>query len=193
MTYGAFARFIVEECKAAATTSGAAPGAWVEAANAKLFEEGERIGRRLVDEFVAVDAESRGLAARGAAPCDSVPRAVDVIAQRALPYYLGVDPQSVSVIVDRAALATAAPGAPQTLDIRLDESPLGAFVQLPRALKEARLWYSNMVCGAIAGALRMLDFPGTCAVYFVADKMCGDAETRIRVKYTPPPPPAGKK
>ena len=38
----------------------------------------------------------------------------------------------------------------------LDENPLSEFAELPRDAKEGGLWFSNVLCGVIRGALEMV-------------------------------------
>lgn len=46
------------------------------------------------------------------------------------------------------------PGSYFTLT--LDENPLAEFVELPEAAIEGGLWYSNVLCGVLRGALEMV-------------------------------------
>jgi trafficking protein particle complex subunit 3 len=46
------------------------------------------------------------------------------------------------------------PGAFFTLT--LEENPLAEFVELPEAALEGGLWYSNVLCGVLRGALEMV-------------------------------------
>lgn len=57
--------------------------------------------------------------------------------------------------------AAAAPGAqtlpqPSEFVLTLDENPLAEFAELPRDAREGGLWFSNVLCGVIRGALEMV-------------------------------------
>jgi trafficking protein particle complex subunit 3 len=60
----------------------------------------------------------------------------------------------------------------------LDENPLQEFVELPDAMQE--LWYSNVYCGVIRGALEMVHLQ--VETHFVGDVLRGDPTSEIRVK-----------
>ena len=47
-----------------------------------------------------------------------------------------------------------APGASFTLTF--DENPLAEFVELPEEALEGGLWFSNVLCGVLRGALEMV-------------------------------------
>lgn len=58
--------------------------------------------------------------------------------------------------------ANANSGLPQPSEFVLsfDENPLAEFAELPRDAQEGGLWFSNVLCGVIRGALEMVS-PGT--------------------------------
>ena len=61
----------------------------------------------------------------------------------------------------------------------LRENPLADFVILPAAYSN-KLWYSNILCGVIRGALEMLNMK--VHVYFKRDILRGHDCTEIRVE-----------
>lgn len=46
-------------------------------------------------------------------------------------------------------------GVGSTFTLTLDENPLAEFVELPEDVLEGGLWFSNVLCGVIRGALEM--------------------------------------
>lgn len=46
--------------------------------------------------------------------------------------------------------------AGSSFTLTLDENPLAEFVELPEEVLEGGLWFSNVLCGVIRGALEMV-------------------------------------
>jgi len=64
--------------------------------------------------------------------------------------------------------------------LTLDENPLAEFVELPEEALEGGLWFSNVLCGVLRGALEMIQIRVTAE--FVSDVLRGDEKTEIRVR-----------
>lgn len=82
--------------------------------------------------------------------------------------YLGITPSLIFSTED---------GCEFTL--HLDDNPLAVFVELPKNLIRT-LWYSNILCGVIRGALEMINIK--VETFFISDTLNGDAATEIKVK-----------
>lgn len=61
----------------------------------------------------------------------------------------------------------------------LDENPVTDFVELPE--EYSKLWYSNLICGVIRGALEMVQLKVECKQ--VRCTLKGDDNDEIRVVY----------
>lgn len=56
--------------------------------------------------------------------------------------------------------AAAQANAGSSFTLTLDENPLAEFVELPEEVLEGGLWFSNILCGVIRGALEMVSDHG---------------------------------
>eukprot|EP00796_Vickermania_ingenoplastis_P007591 gene7591-5352_t len=133
----------------------------LELVNQQLEESGRRIGARLIEEY----------SVRSGAPrCHSCSQATESVGLIGLKMFLGTN-----------AEVTALKGHQDTYSIVLDENPLAMFVELPEGPMRRKLWYSNILCGVIAGALAMVGFQAE--VRFAQDKLRGDPKDEIVIRY----------
>jgi hypothetical protein len=185
MTYGSFVRFTVEQARA-----GCPDASWAQGVNETLRAMGHRMGERLVDDFFIRDAEmsnrSQQLGPQGI--CSTLRAVVEALARRALPMFLGMGENDIRVEEAPTDPSRDAPGTSAYDLVFVRETPLTTFVELPKQLREAGIWYSNVICGAIEGAVRMLEYPvGGVRANFVSDRLVTPGgDTRIRIQYTKP-------
>ena len=92
---------------------------------------------------------------------------MEAVAGPALRSFLGVS----GVLENWNAEGTA-------VTLRLPDNPLADFIELPPAYSELR--YSNVLCGAIRGALEMVSVRAEAR--FIKDVLNGDDATEIRVQ-----------
>ncbi len=158
LTYGAFVHRLIKDDGATSSSSGSGENA--EEVNALLDKMGYNIGCRMVDEFFA-KAPQQGL-------CRDLNDTAKVIGEQAFKMFLGVTAEVANFDGEKKAFS---------LIIR--ENPLADFVILPAAYAN-KLWYSNILCGVIRGALEMLNMRVAC--YFRKDILRGHDCTEIRVE-----------
>ncbi|KAK4879850.1 hypothetical protein RN001_007996 [Aquatica leii] len=126
--------------------------------NKQLERLGYNMGIRLVEDFLAKTSSGR---------CLDLKDTADKI-QSAFRMYLGVQPN----------VANWSPAGDEFSFI-LDSNPLTDLVELPEDLKSLR--YCNIICGAIRGALEMVQLD--IQSWIVQDQLKGDSNTEIRVKF----------
>lgn len=126
--------------------------------NRQLDSIGYNMGVRLIDDFLAKSKINH---------CSNFTETADVIAKVAFKMFLGV-------------LATVGPWSQdkKTFGLVFDDNPLAEFAELPEDCKA--LWYSNVLCGVIRGALEMVNMKVECR--FVKDRLRGDEHNEIQVK-----------
>ena len=130
-----------------------------EKVNSKLFQMGYNIGVRLIEDFLARTALPR---------CKDLVVTSEVISKCAFKIFLNISPNVTNWSASKDAFS-----------LIIDNNPLSDFVELPQdALRQ--LWYSNILCGVLKGALLMVQLD--CDVFFVSDILRNDPQTEIRVK-----------
>jgi hypothetical protein len=79
------------------------------------------------------------------------------MAQVAFKTFLNITP---TITFPPASTQSANPSLPQPSEFSLilEENPLSEFAELPRDAREGGLWFSNVLCGVIRGALEMVSF-----------------------------------
>ena len=127
--------------------------------NDSLFSMGYNIGVRLIEDFLARTALPR---------CPNMVMTSEVISKIAFKIFLNITP-----LVDNWN------SNKDSFSLILVENPLAEFVELPQDARK-QLWYSNIICGVLKGALEMVQLD--CDVNFVSDVLRGDASTEIKVK-----------
>ncbi|CCW71759.1 unnamed protein product [Phytomonas sp. Hart1] len=152
ISYGALVRQMIDDLPQADD---------VEAVNQQLEAVGQRIGARLVEEFSMRS---------GAAPCRSFAQAAESVAWVGFRMFLNLSAE-VAPVKDSA----------DAFSITFYDNPLALFVELPPGPLSGQLWYSNILCGAIAGALTIVGF--RCEVRFVCDKLRGDPKNEITIHF----------
>ncbi|XP_055491764.1 trafficking protein particle complex subunit 3-like isoform X1 [Leucoraja erinacea] len=102
--------------------------------NKELDKMGQNIGSRLVEDFLARSSITQ---------CRNFRETADVIAKIAFKMYLGV-----------TARVTFWTLAGDDCSIFLEKNPLMDYAEVPN--KHSSLLYSNMICGILRGALKMV-------------------------------------
>lgn len=136
----------------------------VDEVNRALETMGYNMGTRMVDEFFARQPPS------SQAPCPNFKYMTDVVSKQALKMFLNMVAETRNVDKDG-----------RVCDFIFKENPLAEYVVIPPVCREStKLWYSNVYCGILRGALEMINI--TVKATFISDQLLGDNDTIIRVE-----------
>ncbi|KAF2859363.1 TRAPP I complex [Piedraia hortae CBS 480.64] len=130
------------------------------AVNAELDRMGYQIGLRLIEDFLAKSSIGA---------CTTFRETAEIISKVGFKAFLNITPEVRNW--DKEG---------RSFHLSFDENPLADFVELPddgRAQDE--LWYSNILCGVIRGALEMVQMQ--VDTRFVSDVLRGHDATEMRV------------
>ncbi|CAD7941018.1 unnamed protein product [Amoebophrya sp. A25] len=139
-----------------------------EGMNQQLFGVGEQMGARLIDEFLGKTANIMSLFPYC---CQDFPELCEVVAYVGFKLYLGTPAEIQNWNSDQTAC-----------EFLLRQNPLNEFVEMPAEFQMKELWYSNVIAGAVKGALGAVGIKVHC--FFVQDALrdSSDNLTRIRVE-----------
>ena len=137
-----------------------------EEINDQLEKMGYNIGIRLIDDFLAKSCID---------PPKTFEEAISIITNNALNFYLNIGAKFELIKSDNNMIDS---NQQYEYKIYFTENPLNDYVELPDKFKG--LWYSNMICGVIRGALEAINIKVECK--YNKDTLKGNETNEIRVK-----------
>ncbi|KAI5246809.1 TRAPP I complex [Aureobasidium subglaciale] len=144
--------------------------------NKQLDKMGYNMGMRLIEDF---------LAKSNSGSCSNLRETAEVISKVGFKMFLNITPVVTNWSTDN-----------KSFTLLFDENPLADFVELPDDAKaQDELWYSNIFCGVLRGALEMVSsFPTSyptsahslqvqmhVETHFTSDVLRGNDTTEMRV------------
>lgn len=133
LTYGTIVASLCQDL----TVANTAKKTDYAAVNTELDRMGYNIGLRLIEDFLAKSNTGQ---------CSNFRETAEMISKVGFKIFLNITPNVTSWSQDN-----------KTFNLVFEENPLADFVELPddgRAQDE--LWYSNILCGVLRGALEMV-------------------------------------
>ena len=108
-------------------------------------------------------------------PPKTFDEAISIITNNALAFYLNIGAKSELIKTDNNLIDSN-----QQYEYRIffSDNPLNDYVELPDKFKG--LWYSNMICGVIRGALEAINIKVECK--YCKDTLKNSDKNEIRVK-----------